>query len=364
MLDTQDTWLEAQVVALDPPEASRAAETELRALRTAFVQARNHPGRPVPPVAHQFPTARRILVHYKSFHSKYDEWLDVSCDSSRDMVCRIALLHTHTRIPHPILHPRPFSQIGELVDCKDTINQWHRARIVDFHDARQQALVHYEEFSEKFDEWINGDSYRLQQAGSFKQGNIMTASSSSSSSSSSVPVRQLRGHQGAAAAASRLAHPSTTHTSASASSASSAAATPAQIAQFQASAANELRFRELMRNRLQSEIVDQKEDGNCQLLLLACCLLAAAASHVLCLDCCVSSSSSYAEPPCFPSLSRPFPPLFPLSHFFFFFFGFSLSLCFFRSLSFRVPPSVRFRWSPFLSTSGLYVLYILRKAFF
>jgi len=263
VLDTQDTWLEAQVVAVDPVEASEAAERELAALiadrrRGGAAQLNAPPSAaaaapaasssPAPPA--QFgPQARRIRVHYKSFHSKYDEWLDVSSDQARDVVSRIALLHTHTRIPHPIRYPRPFKAVGDAVDCKDTINAWHAAHVVAFHDARQQVLVHYDHFDSRFDEWIDLDSYRLQPVGTFVQAAVAPASQARSA----AQQRQAQ-----------LAH-SHSHLAVASAAATSGACTPAQVAQFTATAANELRFRELLRSRLQSDIIDQKEDGNCQL---------------------------------------------------------------------------------------------------
>ena len=190
-------------------------------------------------------------MHYKSFHSKYDEWLDVSSDHTRDMVSRIALLHTHTRVPHPIRYPRPFSAVGDAVDCKDTINVWHRAHVIAFNEPRQQVLVHYDDFSAQFDEWIDIDSYRLQPTGTFKQNNVMQAQN------------QQQSRNAAAARQAQLAHShshAATASNVASASALTAACTPEQIAKFQASERNELRFRELLRSRLQSDIIDQKED--------------------------------------------------------------------------------------------------------
>lgn len=132
--DTQHSWLEAQVLAVDPPDPlhsdaasaaileahpppAPAAATSASASPLPEAAAASSSSSPPPPPASQS-DQRWIRVHYKGFASKYDEWLDVSSDRSADMLRRIAPLHAHTRIPHPQLFPPCFNNIGDKIDCK------------------------------------------------------------------------------------------------------------------------------------------------------------------------------------------------------------------------------------------------------
>lgn len=204
MLDTQNTWLEAQVVELDVDSS-------------------------------------RIFVHYKGYKSKYDEWLDVSSDRTRDFIARIAPLHAHTRRTNATPNPPAFQRVGDRVDVKDSINSWLTGQIIDFDSAHHQVHVKYDHWADKFNEWLDVDSYRIQPLGLFTQAPIQQTKTRGVGGGRVLPSQQQQPQQ--------QFH--------------SAAVSPERLAQFQATQANESHFRHILRARLQCEIVDQKEDGNC-----------------------------------------------------------------------------------------------------
>jgi hypothetical protein len=210
VVDTQNTWLEAQVVSIDADSA-------------------------------------RIFVHYKGYHSKYDEWLDVSSERTRDMISRISTLHSHTLRPNSIPNPRAFQQLGDAVDLKDSVNTWLTGKVIGFDPVHQQVQVSYDGWPPKFNEWLDIDSYRIQPLGLFTRPTITQVGGKQLG----VGVRRGRGVTQA-----DLDHNLQQQRH-------SAAVSPDRLAQFQATQANEAHFRHILRERLHSDIVDQKEDGNC-----------------------------------------------------------------------------------------------------
>ena len=45
-------------------------------------------------------------------------------------------------------------EIGQWIDCKDTVNKWCRAKVFDIKVEMNQIKVHYDGWSTKWDEWI------------------------------------------------------------------------------------------------------------------------------------------------------------------------------------------------------------------
>lgn len=238
VLDTQNTWLECQVIAVDPA-SSGVTVSPVAAAGNATTDA-NPAVSPSPTAAAENASGvvARILVHFKGFKSKYDEWLDVSSPSTSDSISRVAPLHTHTRRPNTVAAVRPFTRVGDRVDCKDPLGKWFAATVIGVDSAHDQARIRYDGWGEKFDEWIDADSYRLQPLGQFTQPTVQPAKPDLSSLR---PERRHVGH----------------------SSRHSAAVPADRLAQFQATHDNESRFRVILRDRLNCCIVDQKEDGNC-----------------------------------------------------------------------------------------------------
>jgi hypothetical protein len=67
---------------------------------------------------------------------------------------------TPERHPPPI---RPFVRLRALIDCQDTMRNWHEAEIVRLEAGR--AFVHYTYWTCRWDEWIGVNDERLQPHG-------------------------------------------------------------------------------------------------------------------------------------------------------------------------------------------------------
>ena len=143
--------------------------------------------------------------------------------------------------------------------------------MTDWNGAHAQVKIQYDKWSEKFAEWIDVESYRLQPLGRFTQQTFQPVAG---------PV--ARGARGAGARPSGAAA-----ASASSAGSSSAAATAASIAHFQASSSTEGRFRTLLSQKLGYDIVDQKEDGNCLFRSVSHQVYGDAAHHALVRESCM-----------------------------------------------------------------------------
>lgn len=47
------------------------------------------------------------------------------------------------------------------MDVKDTINHWLEAEVIDIDQENKKVLIHYNEWSSRWDEWIDFDSTRI-----------------------------------------------------------------------------------------------------------------------------------------------------------------------------------------------------------
>lgn len=164
----------------------------------------------------------KILIHYKGWPQKFDEWL-----SEHDMD-RIALLHMHTRSWPPY---EMKCGTGNLVDVQDTTEKWLVAQVVEESPAcgnrAMMVKVRYSGWDSRYDEWLNRSSYRLAPLHTFTAPVILPSSQPSNS-------------------ASTRALPS-----------------PA-ISPRQPDVVNEEeKFRALLKAKLGCEIIEQEGDGNC-----------------------------------------------------------------------------------------------------
>jgi hypothetical protein len=108
------------------------------------------------------PSTRTIKIHYKGWKEKYDEILHIIND--RD---RIALLHQHTLCPSQPSYFVPSNfDIGTELDVLDQQNKWQIGVIENFDPTTQMVFIKYIGWSNKFNEWINIESYRLTECGS------------------------------------------------------------------------------------------------------------------------------------------------------------------------------------------------------
>lgn len=119
VMDTENTWLEGQVISIDVNQNS-------------------------------------FRVHYKGFHSKYDEDFLLHDPKTKQ---RIATLHTHTKRRHN--YPLPALEPGLQLDVLDSIDKWCRAKVVDLNPRRKLAKITFLDWGPKYDEWIDYDSYRI-----------------------------------------------------------------------------------------------------------------------------------------------------------------------------------------------------------
>lgn len=51
--------------------------------------------------------------------------------------------------------------IGQWVDVKDTIDHWLEAEVIDVDPQERKVLVHYNEWSSRWDEWLSMSSKRI-----------------------------------------------------------------------------------------------------------------------------------------------------------------------------------------------------------
>jgi len=313
VLDTQNTWLEAQILDGETDTSTSAREEELRngesrnrihgasssaAAASAAGAVASSPSSAIaapvtstsPSVSPSRSSVKRIFIHYKGYKSKYDEWLNVSGeddDSMKDL-SRLAPLHAHTTPPQrfprswprpwlfcaerareferevgsePVVAVDPFDGVGARIDTLDAISKWERGIIIQLDHEHGLAKVHYENWNENYDEWINIESYRLQPRGSFtnviqpiSRGNV-----------AAIPPRAAHHHppqHRGPPIRRHLARAIQAHLDAK-GGATGTGLTREQLAKYQATLENELRFRSLLRTKLNFTIIDQAEDGNC-----------------------------------------------------------------------------------------------------
>jgi hypothetical protein len=99
-----------------------------------------------------------IRVHYKGWKSTFDESI-----FEEEWDERVAALHTHTH-RHPRI-PDAYGRfvvpsVGLDIDVLDSVDRWCEARVVLVQPGRQ-AMVHYHGWSDRFNEWLPLDSYRI-----------------------------------------------------------------------------------------------------------------------------------------------------------------------------------------------------------
>ena len=98
---------------------------------------------------------KNIKVHYKGWKSKFDTWIDLNTEPER-----ARLLHTFTDKPIKLGELNNYD-IGTKCDCLDSTDKWYQAQIMEINQNGKLVRVHYIGWDEKYDEWINKDSYRI-----------------------------------------------------------------------------------------------------------------------------------------------------------------------------------------------------------
>eukprot|EP01083_Nonionella_stella_P095196 267207_1 len=98
---------------------------------------------------------RKMKVHYKGWKSKFDTWIDLSAEPER-----ARLLHTFTVKP-TALGTLSTYQIHTKCDCLDSTDKWCDAEIAEVDEEHQLIKIHYTGWDNRYDEWMNKDSYRI-----------------------------------------------------------------------------------------------------------------------------------------------------------------------------------------------------------
>ena len=198
-------------------------------------------------------SASSVFVHYKGWKHKHDEWIARS-----DVSLRIAPLHTHTAPPAAAwrmsLSASPSSTLPTAIavsecpyvcDALDPLDTWYQANVINV--ARPISsdtlyLIQYAGWDERFNEWINSDSYRLAPRGTFTASTAQSECKSDANNRATIICRSA-----APAPHIRLLH-------SSASSSSSVTVTP--------TSSEETYFKTLLAS--QSMLIrEQIADGNC-----------------------------------------------------------------------------------------------------
>jgi hypothetical protein len=100
-------------------------------------------------------TPTHLRVHFDGWKSDFDENIPRTAS-------RVAPLHMHSikrrKRRRSSRRFRDFEE-GDIIDCKDTMDNWYESTVLDVTD--DQVLIHYESWSNVWDEWINIDSSRL-----------------------------------------------------------------------------------------------------------------------------------------------------------------------------------------------------------
>jgi hypothetical protein len=101
-------------------------------------------------------SAAHVRVHYLYFKPKYDEWVDVESK-------RVAARGSHIFLGHDV-HVGFKLRVLQRVDAFDihpVINKWMEARIVEVDEDTGKLKLHWWNYHDKFDEWLDLTSNRL-----------------------------------------------------------------------------------------------------------------------------------------------------------------------------------------------------------
>jgi hypothetical protein len=235
--DSSGKWYEAQVIAIE----SKGTATD----------ATNIMGR----------------IHYKGLHARYDEWLQYGIDRARYDV-----LYTHTTKPR--VYGTVLQRVGVACDMLDTTDAWLTATICAINNDTKQLQIHYTDWGDKYNEWVDMDTPRLAPRGTFTKKTVATAI-------------------GAAAA------PTTTTTAEAKAMPSPIVAVEESKGGFAATVEDENKYRELLRTKNGFMILSMASDGNCLFRSVSNSVYGTPDHHAIvrakCMEYMVYRSSSFAN---------------------------------------------------------------------
>lgn len=177
----------------------------------------------------------QVKIRFKGFHPKFDTNLSVDSD-------RIQLLHTYTHRPEThwdVDSPEELNSlihVGTRLDAKDGTGAWFPASVIAKDSTHYMVKLHYQNWRSEFDEWINIDSYRLAPLHSMT---IPLEREELGADAEQVALETKRNCMCLQNNPNRVK------------------------SSFKASISNEQRFREILKRKLDCEIVDMDNDGNC-----------------------------------------------------------------------------------------------------
>jgi hypothetical protein len=98
-----------------------------------------------------------LKVHFDGWGEKHDEVLRLDGG-------RLAPLHAHSfkrrKRRRTVRNWREFEE-GDVVDCRDSVDKWYEAVVVEVNEEESSVFVHYEGWPTMWDEWIGTKSQRL-----------------------------------------------------------------------------------------------------------------------------------------------------------------------------------------------------------
>lgn len=121
------------------------------------IDAKDRSGRWYEATVIGIPNDNSLEVHFDGWSEKHDEVLQR--DSGR-----LAPLHAHSfkrrKRRRTIRNWREFEE-GDIIDCRDSVNKWYQAVVVEVSKDDDTVFVHYEGWPIMWDEWIGMKSQRL-----------------------------------------------------------------------------------------------------------------------------------------------------------------------------------------------------------
>ena len=97
-------------------------------------------------------------------HDPNDDWRFIDeFTYSADTLCKIAppMTKSMEQLPHMISFRKNLKN-GDKCDVVDSVYMWYSGTVVDTDDSKNPIMIHYDGWHNKYDEWIERDSPRLQ----------------------------------------------------------------------------------------------------------------------------------------------------------------------------------------------------------
>ena len=109
---------------------------------------------------------QELLVHYKGWKPRFDEWLGVGSSRLRAAGGELGPCK-HFAAAAAAAAAAAEMEAGSIVDAQDPLGTWYKASVVGERgaDLSRELLVHYSGWNRRLDEWLGVTSGRLRAAG-------------------------------------------------------------------------------------------------------------------------------------------------------------------------------------------------------